>query len=102
MGFDRDFDLARIDVEAARDEHFLHATHNLQVAVRPYLHDVAGAEPAIGGIRVGGRLGVAEVAGEKPVAPGLDLALSARLDDGARGVADPDVEAGVWLADGPG
>ena len=44
------FELARVDVEAAPDDHVLLAVHDVQVAVGVAGADVAGAEPAVASI----------------------------------------------------
>ena len=46
MRGDHDFEIARIDVEAARDDHVLAAVHQLQEAICIEASDIAGADEA--------------------------------------------------------
>ena len=66
-------DLARVHVVAAADDQLLRPSDDAEVAVGVELADVAGAEPAVGGERLGVGVGPVEVAGEHVRAPHLDL-----------------------------
>ena len=70
-------DLARVDVEAARDDHVLLAVDHVQVAALVEHADVAGMVPAEGA-RLGGGFGVVVIAGRHQLAARDDLAAFAR------------------------
>ena len=75
------FDLGRIDVEPAGDEHFLLAVGDRDVALFVHEADVAGMEPAIGRDRGARRFGIVEIADHHADAPDHHLAgLAARHD----------------------
>src|SRR3546814_18801130 len=57
MAEDRAFDLGRIDIFAAGDDHVLHPVVDEEIAVRVEIARVAGANPAIVGHSRRGRIG---------------------------------------------
>ena len=64
VGDEAVLDLDAVDVLAAADDHVLLAVGDEEVAVGVDLADVAGVEPAVAD-RLGGRLGLAPVAGHE-------------------------------------
>ena len=101
VGVDR-LDLLGEDVLAAgQHDQLLAAADDVQIALGVEAAEVAGAEEAVAGERLAGRLGIVPVAGEDVLAFGLDLAR--RL---AAGRASPDrsrwwvLAPGVFLAAG--
>src|SRR6185369_8775356 len=71
---DRAFDLGRIDVLAAGDDHVLDAVVDVEVAVLVQVAGVAGAQPAVAAERPGGRFRQVPVAGHVGAGAGRDLA----------------------------
>ena len=69
----RVLDLGRVGVEAAHDEHVLRPADDAQAAALVDHAEVAGAQPAVGGERRGGRLRVVEVASHHGRASQHDL-----------------------------
>ncbi len=67
-------DLARVHVEAARDDELLGSPDDAEVAVVIELADVAAAEPSVGVERVAGRVVPVPVAGEHVRSAEQDLA----------------------------
>ena len=68
-------DLGRVGVEAADDEHVLRPARRCAGSRASSTHaEVAGAQPAVGGQRRGGGLGVVEVVRHDAAAPQQDLA----------------------------
>ncbi len=68
------FDLGRVDVLAAADDHVLDAVGDVDVAVGIHVAAIAGAQPAVLGDRRGGRLRLAPVAAHQLFAADPDLA----------------------------
>ena len=56
MRRDRRFDLGRVHVDAARDDHVLEPAGDAQVAAAVHRREVAGVQPPVGVDRVGGRV----------------------------------------------
>ncbi len=85
MTLKRDLDLARVHVQAARDDHLLGPAADHQVpGGRVHRADVAGTEPAVRGegSLTAGR--VVPVAGEDVRPAELDLAVGAGIGEAAR------------------
>src|SRR4029079_7158035 len=85
MTLERDLDLTRVHVQAARDDHLLRPAADHQVpGGRVYCADVAGAEPAVRGegSLAAGR--VVPVAGENVRSAELDLAVGTGIGEAAR------------------
>jgi hypothetical protein len=57
---DHVLDLGRVGVEAADDEHVLHAIGDRDVAALIHHCDVAGVQPAVGVDRLGRALGIVD------------------------------------------
>ena len=93
------FELGGIDVLAARDHDVLLAVVDVVEAVGVLVADVAGAQPAVGE-GVGGRLGIAPVAGHQIGAAEPDLARLALGHVAALGVDDARLAVGGRLAAG--
>ena len=68
------FELARIDVFAAADDHVLQAALYRAIAARVHRAEIAGMQPAVAIDRGGGRLGHFEVAEHDVIAAGAVLA----------------------------
>ena len=89
-------DLGAVDVLAAADDHVLEPVLDVDVAVGVDLAEVAGAEPAVLGDHLRGRLGLAEEAlhqlrrtePQLAVLAGRDVLEGARVDDPDLGARD--------------
>ncbi|MNR41472.1 hypothetical protein D3C85_1598650 [compost metagenome] len=67
-------ELGRIDVETCGDDHVLQPVHHVEVAVLVLAHEVAGIQPAVSDNRIGGGVGLAEIAGHYHRTANLQLA----------------------------
>ena len=89
-------DLERVDVAAAADDRVLHAPRDVQEAVLVEAAEVAEVRPAVVGV---GRLVLVPILRLHERPAHADLALLARLDRVALGVADQQLGGVVGLAD---
>src|SRR5438552_8280778 len=98
-------DVGRHDVLAADDDDVLETPRDIEIALGVDESKIAGAQPAVGGQHLRGRLGVVVVALHHPRALHADLALDIRRKvDEIDGVAlahrlgDAQLDAATWLA----
>ena len=98
VGPDHLLDFARVDVEAAADDHVLLAVGDVEVAVGVEVADVAGVQPAVDD-RLRGLVRRLVVALHHEVAAHADLAGRARRQDGAGVVHDLDADQRIGAPD---
>src|SRR5919201_2543102 len=94
-------DLGGVHVLAAADDHVLFAVDERQESLLVEPPEVAGAEPAVGGERLGRRLGLVPVAGEHVRPTELDLADAARLARALLVVDDAELDVRRGFPRGP-
>ena len=86
------FDLARVDILTAADDHVLEAAGHGDVAARVHLAEVTGVQPAVGVDRGGRRLGHVQVLDHPLVATCADLTFATDRHRLPGGVEDGDVD----------
>src|SRR5262245_55048379 len=94
MPLDGFFDLARIDVGSAADDHVLLAVEDEHVAAAVHVADVTRVEPSVPA-DVRGRLRLAPVAAHAGAATNHDLAHLTARDLAVLRIDDPDLDAGT-------
>src|SRR6201999_1144982 len=94
------FDLARVDVVAAADDHVLGPVDDVEVAVLVDAPDVAGIQPSVGGDRGLGGVRQIPIALHHVVAPDLDLTRLPSRDLDSVQINHPHLDAVDRGADG--